>query len=206
MTASDTTNETVQPRRSRVSIADLDYALTVQLAVAWAGEGGEDARLGWWRSDLVSEYGGEDLFQRVLPATWRWGVLQAAREAARRRDADLRAQAHDPDGVVSLFYLGFADDERVEERLQDLKRAGAPPEEALPSLAKVTVQNFDRDRFLEWVRGHGKVSASASPTGRLISGEPPPRMEDLVAALVGALDPLGDSYPLPHFRRSRRKK
>ena len=49
----------------------LDGALTAQLAVAWAGEKGEEPRLGWWRSDLASELGGEDLFRRLLPHTWR---------------------------------------------------------------------------------------------------------------------------------------
>ena len=44
------------------SIQEIDLVLTAQLAVAWAGEGGEEPRLAWWRSDLASEYGGEDLF------------------------------------------------------------------------------------------------------------------------------------------------
>ena len=70
--------------------AELDALLTAQIAVAWAGEGGDEPRLGWWRTDLVDEYGGEDLFARLLPHTARWAVLQAVREAARRTDARLR--------------------------------------------------------------------------------------------------------------------
>jgi hypothetical protein len=62
------------PARSILSaptVAELDLLLTAQLAVAWAGEGhvGEEPRLGWWRSDLTSEFGGRDLFQRLLPRT-----------------------------------------------------------------------------------------------------------------------------------------
>ena len=49
-------------RAADVDTADIDATLTAQLAVAWAGEGGEETRLGWWRSDMVSEYGGEYLF------------------------------------------------------------------------------------------------------------------------------------------------
>ena len=82
---------------STTSAATLDAILTAQLAVAWAGEGGEEPRLKWWRTDLASEFGGEDLFKRVLPHTWPWAVLEGAREAARRHDADVRARDADPD-------------------------------------------------------------------------------------------------------------
>ena len=116
-------------------MSDIDMALTSQLVVAWAGETGEERRLGWWRSDLASEYGGEDLFRRLLPSTWRWAALQGAREAARRVDAELRRRDHEPDRIVSLFSLGFELDERIEERLADLKRSGRTPDEALPGLA-----------------------------------------------------------------------
>ena len=77
--------------RAPIPMSDIDMALTSQLVVAWAGETGEEPRLGWWRSDLVSEFGGEDLFRRLLPGTWRWAALQGAREAARRTDAELRS-------------------------------------------------------------------------------------------------------------------
>src|SRR3954463_4150117 len=113
--------ETSRTPSDRVPIptSDLDRILTAQLVVAWAGEGGEDKRLGWWRSDLVSEFGGKDLFRRLLPHTWPWAVLQAVREAARRKDAEFRRQDHNPDRILSLFSLGFELDERLEERLQD---------------------------------------------------------------------------------------
>ena len=88
-----------------ISTSLFDKILAVQLAVAWAGEKGEDPRLGWWRTDLISEFGGEDLFQRLLPHTWGWDVLQAAREAARRRDAAVRAKVHDPDRILAPFVL-----------------------------------------------------------------------------------------------------
>ena len=87
--------------------SELDGILVAQLAIAWAGESGEEPRLGWWRSDLTSEFGGEDLLQRLLPRTWRWATLQGAREAARRRDAEARGKDHAPDSLLSLFRLGF---------------------------------------------------------------------------------------------------
>ncbi|MEB3167475.1 MAG: BREX-6 system BrxE protein, partial [Synechococcaceae cyanobacterium] len=75
-----------------VANSDLDIALTAQIVVAWAGESGEQPRLGWWQTDLVSEFGGEDLLKELLPRTWPWAMLQAVREAARRKDEELRAK------------------------------------------------------------------------------------------------------------------
>ncbi len=178
----------------------LDFILTAQIAVAWAGEKGEDARLGWWRCDLVSEYGGMDLFQRLLPETWKWAVLQAVREAARRQDAALRQQDHDPDRLFSIFSLGFELDEQVEERLQDLKRAGKDPEVALPGLNDVVIDPWDAEGFADWVGGHGDVKHTTAPSGRRLKGNPP-APEHAVKQLVAALLPLADAYPLPHYRK-----
>lgn len=190
------------PRRERAPIAlsAVDRALTAQIVVAWAGEGGEEKRLAWWRTDLISEFGGLDLFRRLLPHTAAWAVLQGAREAARRTDAELRARASDPDRVLSLYSLGFERDERLTERLQDLKRAGRPPADALPGLADVITSDWRRDRFVDWVHGHGDPDTTASPTGRLIKGTAPDDLDLLIRRLVAALAPVGDHYPLPHYR------
>lgn len=195
--------ESAPPRAERAPIpmSDIDLALTAQLVVAWAGETGEEKRLGWWRSDLVSEYGGEDLFRRLLPSTWPWAVLQGARETARRSDAELRRQDHDPDRIVSLFNFGFELDERIEERFQDLKRSGRNPHEALPGLAVLAV-GWSHARFLDWVDGHGAAEATATPIGRRIKGELPSGLDALVRKLVAGLAPATESYPLPHFRRA----
>jgi hypothetical protein len=184
-----------------VIASEIDLALTAQLAVAWAGEAGEVPRLGWWRSDLVSEFGGEDLFGRLLPHTWEWAVLQAAREAARRHDADLRRKDHAPDSIVSLYSLGFELDEHVEERLQDLKRSGKPPREALPGLNDVLARDWSRERFSDWVSGHVAGSYKASPIGRSLGNAVPAALPDTIRHLVAALAPLSGEYPLPHYRR-----
>ncbi len=199
-------NATPDPPRTHrepIPVSDLDRLLTAQILVAWAGEGGEEKRLAWWRSDMTSEYGGEDLFQRLLPNTWRWAVLQAAREAARRVDAELRGRDHDPDRIVSLFRLGFDLDERVEERFQDLKRAGAEPKVALPGLGQVMGEPWSCEGFLNWVQGHGGSEWVATTAGRNIQGSVPSGVDRLVDRLVGGLAPLSDAYPLPHFRRSK---
>jgi hypothetical protein len=182
-------------------MSDIDMALTSQLVVAWAGETGEASRLGWWRSDLTSEFGGEDLFRRLLPSTWRWAALQGAREAARRVDAQLRGRDHEPDRIVSLFSLGFELDERIEERLVELKRSGRTPDVALPGLA-ITHSHWHPEGFWDWVAGHGEAGGTASPAGRRLGGSPPAAVGQQVLGLVAGLAPATGSYPLPHFRRA----
>lgn len=181
---------------------DVDRVLTAQLLVGWAGEGGEEPRLGWWRSDMVSEFGGEDLFQRLLPQTWRWGVLQAAREAAKRRDAELRLQDHNPDRILSLFHLGFELDEQVEERLAAHKNSGVMPGEALPVLENFVGKDWERARFEAWLREHGNEEYVTVPAGRRLKGDAPGEISVIVDRLLAAHVSLGDAYAMPHFRRA----
>lgn len=187
--------------------SELDLALTAQIAVAWAGEGGEEPRLGWWQTDLVSEFGGEDLLRRLLPKTYPWAMLQAVREAARRKDEELRAKASDPDQLLTLYRFRFELDEQIEERLQALKRSDRTPLEALPGLVEVLGTSLHepwvRAQFEQWVAAHGPVQADAVPTGRLLKGAPPAGLDSTVQQLVAGLAPLGDSYSLPHFRVKR---
>lgn len=184
--------------------SDLDWLLTAQLAVAWAGEKGEECRLGWWDSDLTSELGGEDLFRQLLPETWAWATLQAARARAQRHDAARRAQGHDPDAVLTLFTQGFAIDELADERLRDLKRSGQNPLAALPALNGLIDEPWNRDRFTEWLTGFGPSATEPTPMGRRIKGEVPAGLDRHVHHLLGALLPLADHYPLPHYRSSSR--
>ena len=183
-------------------MSDIDLALTAQLLVGWAGESGEDKRLAWWKTDLVSEYGGEDLFKRLLPKTWEWAVLQGAREAARRTDADARNRESDADRIISLYSLGFELDERIDERLQDLKRSGLKPVEALPALSEVMSRTWNKQQFLDWVQAHGETETTAAPAGRRIKGAPPAGLDQTIRQLVGALAPLATTYPMPHFRKT----
>jgi len=189
-----------RPTRLPVSIEDIDVLLTAQILVAWAGEGGEEPRLAWWRSDLASEFGGEDLFKRLLPHTFDWAVLQGAREAARRMDAELRGQADDADQIRSLYHLGFELDERADERLQDLKRGGTTPVETLPRLEPFLNNSWDLDRFRAWVAEHGEPEHAPAPIGRRLKGAPPGALPELVRRLVAGLSPLHGAYPLPHYR------
>ncbi len=110
---------------------------------------------------------------------------------------------HDPDSLLSLFRLGFEVDERLDERFQELKSSGKNPVEALPALGEVVGERWQREKFGEWVSAHGKADAVTTPAGRRLKGEPPESLALLVQKLVAALAPLGDEYPLPHFRRGK---
>ena len=190
-----------------VPISTLDRILTAQILVAWAGENGEDPRLGWWRTDLISEFGGKDLFQRLLPETWRWALLQAAREAAGLVDSGMRTRLGRADSIDTLYHWGLPLDEQLAARLLTLKRAGGDPRQALPGLAALLPdldaeleEGWDRRPFADWVATHRAPPIVASPAGRRISG-PLPEVAQRLDSLIGGLAPLGSSYPMPHLAR-----
>lgn len=189
--------------KSSLSVEQIDDLLAAQLIVGWAGEsGGEDERrLGWWRSDLISEFGGQDLFERLLPHTWQWAMLHAVREAARRHDQQIRDQDHNPDRLLTLFSLGFDVEERTDERLQDFKRSGQPPEECLPELKSVLEAGWSVEAFEKWVAKRGKADFTKQPAGRRLVGKMPASLTEATSRLVAALAPIDKTYPMPHFRR-----
>ena len=182
--------------------SEIDSLLASQIIVAWAGErGGDDERrLNWWRTDLVSEYGGRDFFKRLLPRTSEWAILQAVREAALRADVVAKKQVPDADAIISLYSLGFAIDERIEERIQELKHANNPPIESLPALAVFLNKPWNQQSFLDWVEGHGKSDFTVTATGRRLKGSPTSSLDSTTKRLVGALTPVAKEYPFPHFK------
>jgi len=182
--------------------SEVDQLLSAQLIVAWAGERGneDERRLGWWRTDLLSEFGGRDLLSRLVPRTADWAVLQAVREAARRTDEAAREQGHDSDLLISLYSLGFEVDERSDERLQELKRSGKPPLEALPSLQPLFAQPWTEQAFIDWAEGHGKADFTVTASGRRLKGDIPSSLDMITRRLVSALVPIAKAYPLPHFK------
>jgi hypothetical protein len=191
-----------QPRVP-VPLSELDYALTAQLVVAWAGEkgeGGASSRMGWWASQLVYGDSGMYVFGRQTPHTAAWAVLQAVREVARRADATQRAHEHDPDCIRSLYSLGFELDERIDERLLDLKRSGRAPVEVLPGMAEFIGGGWDRNIFATWAGSLGPVDFNTVPSGRRLKSALPPTLEQTIGVLLAGLVPLAESYPMPHFR------
>ena len=183
-----------------ISSSILDRILSLQLSVAWAGEGLCDPpRLGWWQTDLVDSAGGGDFFERIAPRTHRWAALQAAREAARRVDVRSRAAMADKDSFRSLFNLGFSVDEQLDDRLAAHKRSGRRPEEVLTHLYPIE-SKFEVDLFVHWLEDQSAVVFSETAVGRELRGPLSDSPEQQAAQLAAALVPPGELYPSPHFR------
>ena len=190
-----------EPQAQLADVAILDEILSLQLLVAWAGEGQTDPkRLGWWRTSLVDEFGGEDLFKRLMPRTWKWAVLEAARVAARIADADARSHAADGDSLISLFHFGFELDEQLDDRLAELKRSEREPAEALPGLAVIR-SPWNVDTFVASLRSLGTAATAPSSIGRRLKGSVPASRAAAARQLAAAMVvPLGDPYPAPHWK------
>jgi hypothetical protein len=183
--------------------AVLDEILTLQLLVAWAGEGLSDPpRLGWWRTMLVDEFGGEDLFKRLTPRTWKWAVLEAARAAARSVDAEARSHAADGDQLLSLFHFGFVVDEQLDDRLAELKRSTPDPIEALPDLG-ATSKSWNAAAFLKGLGALAAPTFAGSSVGRRLKGELPVDHASAARMLAAAMSPPSERYPAPHFKVER---
>ncbi len=190
----------VDVSRSMLDSATLDEVLSLQLVVAWAGEGKTDPpRLGWWRTSLVDEFGGEDLFARLTPRTWKWAVLEAARIAARMVDAEMRSHAADGDQLITLFHFGFAIDEQLDDRLAELKRTATEPSDALPRLAAMRAP-WNLDTFRASLRELAAVTISASSIGRRLNGPIPEATADAARMLAAAMAQPSDRYPAPHWK------
>ena len=188
----------------------LDHILSIQLNIAWAGESdGEPERLNWWRCDLSAPASGGDFLARLLPQTWTWAALIAIRKAAAAVDAERRVTLANADHYLSIFNLGPALNERLDERLNELRTANLPPHQALPELLfKLHTgpgcdedSAFDPQDFSDWLTSMGTASHKASPAGRLLVGDTPPTailVERLSAMLLQDGGGFATRWPFPH--------
>lgn len=174
----------------------LDTILTLQITVAWAGEALTDPpRLKWWRTAIMDDLAGADLFARLLPKTRHWAALEAVRAAAIQTDQKLKTQLANPDTVRTLFSWGFVIDEKLAERLMQHKHSLDPPETRLALDLKAP---FDRHAFEQAIR-RPDVKYDVLPSGRHVKN-PPDDPAEAARVLAAALLPLADQYPLPFFR------
>lgn len=181
---------------TRLTAAQLDALLALQLTVAWAGESaGEPPRLGWWKSDLVDPEGGGDLFVRLVPRTAAWASLGLVRESARRADEALRSKLARGDSVWTLFHFGFAVDEQLADRLAYHRHHRHVPAEVLGA-GLLTRTPWSRDGFEATLGRLGKPRVQITPAGRKLQ-TPAGSASELAPLLAAALLPLSDVYPLP---------
>lgn len=179
----------------------LDTILAWQFTIAWAGEGlGDLNRLKWWRTDLVDEAGGGDFMQRLAPRTHRWAALEAVRHAAFLADQKARLGMANPDGVVTLYFWGFELDEKLTERIREHKGSLKNPEDVLPLPLNISPSaKFNRTELEMALQPESGYRLQ--PGGRELKGFAPEDFSQAARLLAGALLPLTDSYPAPHFRR-----
>ena len=183
-----------------LSDENLDELLTLQFAVAWAGESGDDEpRLRWWKTDMVSKYGGHALLAQLAPRTAEWAALESVREAARRADQVARSRAADPDQLFSLFRFGYDVDEQLQDRIRDHKQSGVPPADALKKLGELT-QAWDPDAFETFLQQADAPNTVNEPAGRRVTSERPKEALEQARRLARALLPFSDAYPCPHYR------
>lgn len=179
-----------------------DTILAWQLTIAWAGEGlCEPRRLNWWRTDLVDDNGGGDLFRRLLPKTHLWAGLEAVRQAAIQQDQQIRSGMAQPDGVQTLFFWGFDIDEQLSDRLREHKYSSTPPDHCL-DLPLALDQPFCPTALETALQIPGRtVQVKVVPDGRELLGEVPQSPELRARNLVAALLPLSPHYPMPFYRQ-----
>ncbi|MCU0664707.1 MAG: BREX-6 system BrxE protein [Myxococcota bacterium] len=183
-----------------ISNTVLDEILALQLTVAWAGEAScSPKRLGWWRTDLIDPAGGGDLMARLAPRTHVFAGLEAVREAALRADAKIRGQQPDPDRLRTLFYLGFAFDEHLGDRLAHHKRSGLSPAECLPLLLPLGV-DFSVEALASVLKPAGaNAEHTVVPGGRQLKGSMPDEPAQAAQQLAASLVPFAESYPMPFY-------
>ncbi len=181
---------------------ELDEILSVQLLLAWAGEtpGGGTPRLGWWKTDVIDEEAGGDLWKRLLPRTHRWAGLDAARRAACLTDERLRRPAKNADHQFTLFHFGFELDEALAERLAHHVLEAHHPAEVLPLLSAMGSVHFDRAALAKTIAtkeldASFKVVAGGRQLKKVPDEPLPTRARRLAMALLS--DPLSPAYPVP---------
>ena len=179
----------------------LDSILTLQLLIAWLGE---ERRLGWWRTQLLDEEMGIDVMTYDLGLSQpEWAAWRAAREAARRVDARLRAEHPDAAGLTSLLHWGVELDEQFDDRMAELRRSGKLPTEALPLLADLLgahpyAPSWSPQAPEDHLQALPQASVERTTVGRRLRG-PMPEPVACAQQLARAHLPLEPGpYPLPH--------
>lgn len=175
----------------------LDRILALQVAVAWAGE---TERLGWWHTDLIDQGGGGYFLAELLPKTYQWAGVEAARQCAILADRQKRLAMAQPDGMRTLFFLGFTVDEQLSDRLKEHKQEKKSPEALLRLEVRLDAP-FSNKIFEDMVcLSNEEVSFTVMPSGRQINSPMPNGFDLCAQKLAAALLPLTNDYPMPFYR------
>ena len=176
---------------------NLDRILAVQISIAWAGEGGEEPRLNWWDTEVMSEFGGYDNLKELVPGSAEWLGLKTIREAAKRTDEEYRNRASNPDELSTLYHLGYELDEQLEQRLSDLIHRQTPLSELLKHMKWITdpvEQEWEPKAFETWLTSlvnSQKIKTNKESVGCRLTGTPPDDIFMRICRLAGADLELG---------------
>lgn len=184
---------------------ELDKILAIQFAIAWAGEGGEEPRLNWWNTEVISEFGGYDNLKELAPNSADWLGFKTIREAARRTDQELRLRASHPDKIVTIYCLGFEIDEQLDQRLSEHIHSRVSLAHLLKNIGWLTEpvgQEWEQEEFVGWLQelSQQKAKTEKESIGRRLIGDIPENIVERVQKLATALLPLSENYPFPHYR------
>ena len=169
----------------------LDAILSLQLTVAWVGDGRAKDHPKWW-SDESRENGRSSSFG--------WRSLSTAREQAIQADRRGRYRMDHPQQVRTLYFWGQGINNKLDKRLAGHKLKQNDPRTAL-ALPFDPERAYDRDEIEHILLGKVELIETRNvPDGRLVSHELPPSLLDQAQLLAAALVPLADTYPLPFFR------
>ncbi|HMJ56103.1 MAG TPA: BREX-6 system BrxE protein [Polyangiaceae bacterium] len=185
---------------ARLTPAQLDDILALQLAVAWAGESaGNPPRLGWWKTDLVDKEGGGDLWARLIPKSATWASLALVRMAALTIDERAREKLARGDAMWTPFHFGFDVDEQLDDMLVYHRRHEDIPADVFGS--KWLLGRPWSKASLETLLGGLPSSAvEVTPAGRRVAASVTSAI-DAAPLLFAALLPLVPTYPLPYLER-----
>jgi hypothetical protein len=115
-------------------------------------------------------------------------------------DKQARLGMAKPDEVRTLFFWGFAVDEKLAERFNFHKRSGKEPVEVLDFPLELD-EDFVKVDFEDALRiPNHNVSHKVVPGGREIAEAMPEALELRAKKLAAGLLPLADDYPMPFYR------
>jgi hypothetical protein len=185
---------------ARLTPAQLDDILALQLAVAWAGEtAGDPPRLGWWKTDLVDKEGGGDLWARLVPKSATWASLALVRMAARTIDERARAKSARGDAMWTPFHCGFDVNEQLDDRLVDHRRHEDIPANVFGSKWLLD-RPWNKAALETLLKALPCSFVEVTPAGRSVTAHVT-SVVDAAPLLFAALLPLGPRYPLPYIER-----
>lgn len=184
----------------------LNKILAIQFAVSWAGESGDEPRLSWWETEVMSEYGGYDNLKRLTPHSALWLGFKTIREAARRVDAELRQKAKQQ--VFTLYHLGFELDEQIDQHLNECIHNKVDITKVLDHVSWLkdpVRQEWNCEVFTKWLQEATaeKIATQQESVGRRLVGDMPEDVMDCVYKLLKGLLPIEENYSLPHYRANQ---